>query len=324
MKNNQIFDEAAEWIVKMQSAPLTDKERQHFDEWRKKSVLHAQAWHKAELFLQHLGHFPEQGYHILQKSHSAARINMASKFILAFFMCFAMGALWTSDWKDYYFSDYSTKVGESKHIELEDGTHIDINTQTAFDQKYSATQRQLILHYGEIQVKTGHEFQHLYRPFTVSTSDADMLALGTVFNVQHLKNKQNHTCVAVIESAVKITLKQNQKYTMLNQGEQICFDADHFEPKQPLNSNTYTWKNGVIMADELTLESLLTEVGRYHHGHVHIQSELRQLKVSGSYPVNDLHALGKALALSYPIQFDSYLSDRIVHIKKDEKSERKN
>ena len=323
MKNKNILEEAAQWILKIQAEPLNLIEQQQFEKWRDQSIEHQRAWAKAELLLNGLKHFPEQGVHILSEGRRKAQHRFAGKFALVFCMLFTGGIFYSSDVKYQFLADYVTHMEKPQQIKLDDGTQVHLNVKTAIDVNYSKQQRQLVVHYGEVLIETAKEHQPHKRPFIVKTPHADIQALGTVFNVQLLKDKARLSCVGVIESAVKITLHKNKQSQLLHVGEQICFDAQRFSVKQPLNSNMSVWKNGMLMTHEMPLQQLFSEVSRYHHHYVRIDKKIRQLKVSGSYPLHDMPALLSALSLSYPVQVKSYFNHHVIDLVLKEQTKNK-
>ena len=322
MSQTQILKEAAEWIVLIQASALTDAQQIEFETWKNQSEAHQTAWLKAEYLLSSFEDFPENGQEIIKKGNHAARFQWTKQLVVACIACLGSIIAWNSEYKYLWLSDYSTAIGQQKNVILKDGTQLQLNTDTALDVRYTPHQRTLRLHYGEIQIHTAKE-THSDRPFFVETENAHLQALGTVFNVQYLKNKQQQTCLGVIESAVKVTLNQSKKMTVVQAGEQLCFDDTDFKALGQLDPNVLVWKNQMIMAFEMPLEQLFQEIGRYQHQYVDIAPQLKALKVSGSYPVNNLTQLQSALELSYPIRMQRHLGDHVITIQaKNEKREK--
>lgn len=323
MKHQQIYQEAAEWIIKIQQATLNETEQAEFEQWKTQSSMHQAAWSKAERLLNGLYTFPDDGQKLIVQANKKAQFNMSKLFIVVGLFGFGSMLLWNTDYKYQWWADYSASVGQQKQVELEDGTQLQLNTQSAVDVRYTTQQRSLYLHYGEIQVHTAQEQNALYRPFFVETESANLQALGTVFNVQYLKNNENNTCLGVIESAVKVSLNRSKQTKTVHAGEQICFDEQHFSTVQKLDPNVLAWKNQMVMAFEMPLEQLLKEVGRYQHQYVDIDPDLKSLKVSGSYPVNDFSTLKTALELSYPVKVEGYFSDHLLRIQTNHEKTKK-
>ncbi|WP_353172592.1 FecR family protein [Acinetobacter rudis] len=314
MLQQQIYQEAAEWILKKQQGTLTEIDQTRFEQWKQQSSAHQAAWEKAERLLMSLSDFPDDGQQLIEKGKKNSQLQLGSRLLLVGIFCFGGGILWSLGDQQRWLADYSTAVGQQKHIELEDGTQLQINTNTALDVHYSAERRSLKLHYGEIQIRTAHETHQPYRPFFVETPSANLQALGTVFNVQYLKNNADQTCLGVIESAVKVSLKDSKQSKILHAGQQLCFDQQNFKVVHDLDPNLFAWKNQVVMAFEMPLEQLMQEIGRYQHQYIKIDPKLKSLKVSGSYPVNDFNALQNALELSYPVKVQRYMGDHVMWI----------
>jgi transmembrane sensor len=323
MKQHQIYTEAAEWIIKIQQKTLDDIDQAKFEQWKAQSSMHQAAWSKAERLLNSVAEFPEDGHSLIEQANKNAQFNMSKILVIACLFGFAGLVAWNSDYKYQWLSDYSTSVGQQKQVELEDGTQLQLNTHSAVDVRYTVQQRALYLYYGEIQVQTAKEKNTHHRPFFVKTESANLQALGTVFNVQYLKDNENQTCLGVIESAVKVTLKQSKQTKIIHAGEQLCFDEQRFDTLTPLDPNILAWKNHMVMAFEMPVDELIKEIGRYQHQYIDIDPQLKSLKISGSYPVNDFKTLKTALELSYPIKVESYFGDHVLSIQsKTEKREK--
>ncbi|KAA8730884.1 FecR family protein [Acinetobacter qingfengensis] len=309
----EILEQAAQWVVKIRSEPLNAEQQQQFEQWRNASQQHQKAWQRAQRLLSTLQCLPNQSQNILEQSEKKQQQHLSKLMILVFLSITATAIAY---WQFYpaWNGDYSTKTGEQKQIQLEDGTQLDLNTQTALDVQFSERQRLIVLHYGEIAIQTGHENIDTYRPFIVESQHAYMQALGTVFNVRQLKQEQS-TCLAVMQNAVKVTLKQNTQSRIIHAGEQICFDAQHYQVQQTLQPLQYVWKNKVVMAYETPLNDLIKELSRYQTGYIYVDSEVKNLKVSGSFPIDQPVQLRYALEASYPVKVHNYLAGHLITIK---------
>ncbi|MBF3159044.1 iron dicitrate transport regulator FecR, partial [Pseudomonas aeruginosa] len=87
-------------------------------------------------------------------------------------------------WRDGFGADYLTAVGERRDLVLEDGSQVEMNTDSALDVRYDAGQRLLRLYRGEIYLRTAADRREPPRPFLVRTEQGLMRALGTAFSVR--------------------------------------------------------------------------------------------------------------------------------------------
>lgn len=308
--DQNILNQAAEWVIKIRSTALTLQEQQEFEQWKSQSKQHQQAWQRAQRLMATLQVLPDNMQQILlegQQQHT----QILPKLMIITGLAVMVGYFWQSSLYTRWSSDYSTQVGEQKKVILQDGTQLYLNTNTALDVHFTAQQRLITLHYGEISIQTGHEINTKYRPFIVENRDVTMQALGTIFNVRQTQ-KNHQTCLSVIESAVKITSKLQRYSHIIKAGEQYCFDQNQI--KQNLEPIQLVWQQQVIMAYEMPLQDLVKELSRYHKGYIHLDSKIAQLKVSGSFPTQDTEKLSYALQSSYPITVQQYLAGRVIVI----------
>lgn len=313
MNQQEILAQAAEWLLKIRSGELSQQQLQELEQWKHSSPAHEKAWRKAEKLLNVLNDVPQNSDAILQHGQQHSR-KILGKLVLSLLFASTAIYFWQDNWYYRLFADYYTARGEQQQILLEDGTQLDLNTSTALDVQYTAQQRSIHLHYGEIWIKTGHLAAYKDQPFIVTTKYADIQALGTVFSVQQLQ-KQQQSCVAVLESAVKITLKDSHTPQIVHAGKQLCFDARQSFGKQPVQPNQYLWRNHVIMAYDMPLKTLIQQIGRYQNRYFRLAPEIENIKVSGSFPLHDLDQLIQALQQSYPVDAQTYFDQRLVVIK---------
>ena len=206
---------------------------------------------------------------------------------------------------DYDFSaDYQTKYGEQKTVILEDGTRILLNNKTAFNVNYDEYKREIALNFGEIYIETAKDHKH--RPFTVLNKDGLMLALGTAFNVQ----QNNHfTTLAVLEHAVEIQSNQSQQKQILKAGYSINFDASQISTATNNSAENLIWHKGLVLVNRNSLDEFSKIIEKNYGVNVLISSDfsledLAEIKISGSYPVQNQEHLIELLEHTYPIRIE--------------------
>ncbi|NJC94503.1 hypothetical protein EXY05_26740 [Klebsiella pneumoniae] len=100
--------------------------------------------------------------------------------------------LWQSETGEGLRADYRTAKGAVSRQQLEDGSLLTLNTQSAADVRFDAHQRTVRLWYGEIAITTAKDAQQ--RPFRVLTRQGQLTALGTEFTVRQQDNSRSLTC----------------------------------------------------------------------------------------------------------------------------------
>lgn len=95
---------------------------------------------------------------------------------------------------------FSTKVGEQASFSMNDGTSIQLNTNSIVKVAYTNHQRHIRLIQGEAKFDVAKDRT---RPFTVTAGEKSFTALGTIFNIQ--KNSNQDIELLVSEGKVLIT-----------------------------------------------------------------------------------------------------------------------
>jgi transmembrane sensor len=116
--------------------------------------------------------------------------------------------------------EYASKPGERKSFQLPDGTQVSLNAGSSISigKSYGTTTREVILK-GEAFFEVQHNKQV---PFIVHTSDMDVKALGTAFNVRSYQGEKSET--ALLRGLVEVTLKNdNNRKILLHPEEKISW-----------------------------------------------------------------------------------------------------
>ncbi len=91
-----------------------------------------------------------------------------------------------------------TRGGERRAMQLEDGSQLELNVNTALDVRYDAKVRAIQLYQGEILVRPISGLQQ--RPFIVHTEDGSVLTRSTEFSIRKLARQ---TRVGVLQALSK-------------------------------------------------------------------------------------------------------------------------
>ncbi|MNE77579.1 fec operon regulator FecR [compost metagenome] len=123
------------------------------------------------------------------------------------------------------------------------------------------------------------------------------IALGTRFSV---RLDGPLTRVAVLEGAVAAR-PLHAAGLLLKAGERSAFDANQVLPAAPLESGDLAWEHGMLLARDMRLADLLQELGRYRPGVLRCHPAVRELKVSGAFPLTDTDASLRLLGDTLPV-----------------------
>ncbi|WP_423760148.1 FecR domain-containing protein [Burkholderia sp. NLJ2] len=193
-------------------------------------------------------------------------------------------------------SDYRTGVGERRDVQLADGTRVWLNTNSAFDVHYDDTKRALTLTMGEMLIDTAKDSQG--RAFFVDTPNGRMRALGTRFTV---RQSGAHTLLAVFDGRVEIRNLAGH-VEIVPAGQQRQFTAEAIDAPERVDPARETWSRGVILADDVTLDALISELDRYQHGHIGVDPSVAGIRVVGRFPADNPGQMLAMLERDLPIR----------------------
>lgn len=286
---HHILEEAAQWLTTMQEAPLTDAEQRRFSQWQSQSEAHQRAWRRAEHLLIQFRSLPtELASPSLRRSTDSGR-RRTVQALVAMLLAVPVGwQLWRHQpWRALMAADYVALQGQTQQATLADGSQITLNTATEVDVYFAAQERLLHLRKGEIYISTAKDPQQPPRPFLVRSAQGRMRALGTRFSVRQLADA---TWLAVYEGAVQVqpSNASETSWRVVSAGEQVRFGKEAIGTPVPVTEGQIAWRNGLLMADNMTLSEWSQELARYSGTTFDVAPSAHKLRISGVFPTHDL------------------------------------
>lgn len=154
-----------------------------------------------------------------------------------------------------------TTSGETKSIQLVDGTQITLNenSELKYPVTFASDQRQVHLKgeaYFEVQSDPT-------RPFEVQTDQVSVKVLGTIFNVR------SHPAEAVVqvsveEGKVQLSSQQTEKSVILTKGEVGSYHSktQQLTENKVNNKNASAWKSNVLTYKNAPLQEVLADLSQ--------------------------------------------------------------
>lgn len=286
-----IAQRAVQWMLELQSPPVSAATLQGWQAWRAQDARHEQAWQRIERFSERfagLSHNPDIAHATLTAAEPQRRRALKALTVLV-----AGGVLWSARdsrlWQDWR-ADYYSGIGEQRRITLADGTRVLLNTDSAIAVNFTAGIREVRLVRGEVQIDTGHDA----RPFWVLTRVGRARPLGTRFNV---RDGDGYCRVAVSSGAVALYPGQaSQPASVLQAGEQATLTAEQAGPGRTISALEQAWTDGIIIASEQRLEDFVRELSRYRPGHLGCAAAVADVRVSGTFPLASSERILQTLA----------------------------
>lgn len=298
-----ILAEAAEWLTVLHDSHASEADRNACAAWCAQSPEHAQAWERAQCLLARLHHLPPHiASPLLNNKQTFSRREAIRKLTLMLLIPAGASSLfWQSDQFQLLTGDYHTATGQIQRWLLPDNSQVTLNTQSSADVHYDDTQRLIGLKLGEIYIETHKDSRYPARPFQVQTQQGVIVALGTKFSV---RQQASHTQVEIIEGAVRIT-PDNGLPHILHAGEATHFTQFAVAPQHPCSTASLSWLQGMMVADNLPLATVVTELNRYRSGVIRCDDKVANLRVSGAFPIRDTDLALHMLLQTYPLSMHS-------------------
>jgi transmembrane sensor len=294
--------QALEWQVVLWSGEVTVEQQQLFEAWISHHPEHQQAWAEVQRMQQKLQSVPQQAIGLIRdKQPSSERRRLLRMLGFAVVTAGTVPVVRQSDTWQALAADYRTHTGQQEKVMLADGSQLIMNAATALDIAYSASERKLILHEGEIHLNSA-EHSTPNRPLRVQTRHGVATAMGTSFNV---RLKPHETRVSVYEGAVQLQSHHGQQSLLVTKGMQAAIQTNALTPVTT-NGNESAWLEGKLVAEQQRLGDFLDELSRYRSGVIRCDHVAANLVVSGVFPLQDTDRVLQSLAEAMPLRIDYF------------------
>lgn len=296
---------AAEWYARLGSGAAGDGATEAWQAWLAASELHRRAWMQVE---QVCGQFsrvpgPLAGQALRGGGGSHRRAVLCSLLLAGIAAPLAWQLGHSTPWRVWQASR-QTRVGERRPFTLDDGSLLVMDTDSALDVVFDASQRLIHLHRGRVLIATardaGAAAGEVGRPFRVRTGHGLVEALGTRFTV---RTQADLSQVAVIEDRVRVMQNGGAgEGILVGAGQQLDFGLSASAVPELSGPATAAWVTGSLVAVDMPLGEWVAELGRYRRGVLRCDPAVAGLRVSGAFPLDDTDRALQLLADTFPVR----------------------
>ncbi len=293
---------ALAWLVRRHSGEMGLAEQAAFEAWRAHPV-HAAAWREAEALWRDAGALRvTAGHGFAAPGMPVPRARaIGRRGWVALAASVAAGAVLVGRSGDLL-ADYATGIGETRRIDLPDGSTLHLGADSRVDLAFSADRRQVLLGRGEAMFEVAADPQR--RPFIV---EAGRIACSTAearFDVR--LGGDGEVRVAVAEHAVHVAaLAGTTIMPALPAGQALTIDATGraAAPRRISDTAVGAWRRGLLVAEGLTLAEVVDALGRYHRVWILLRgAELGNRRVNAVLDLPDLDRSLQLLAAALPLR----------------------
>jgi len=281
----QIQEAAATWFARLQGESVSGQQRTAFANWLAENPAHAREFNILEQIWNSSARLQPR----------LARQNLRRSIALGsiVFICGWLGLTW-------FDGRVLIEAGETRHMQLSDGSELDIAPRSRLRISIDGEQRRIDLLEGEIAVNVAIDRQ---RPFAIKAGGNTIRDIGTRFAVQ---TDTRHTRVTVAEGIVDILPDTTGQLALrLSAGEAVDIEDGKIGPAHNIERRlALNWTKGQLTFDAVPLAQVVGELNRFRKQPIVLEDVgLGQIRISGVFLISDEAAAPRALQQLVPISF---------------------
>ncbi len=285
---------AAQWLALLESGGADEQDRANLQRWRDTDALHEQAWQKAQALRQRFADLPSAlAMSTLDRPDPGRRVVLKR----ALGTVALVPAAWLISRQlplEVWRADLHTATGERKKVQLPDGSGLQLNTASAVD--IDLHSRRLKLIEGEMSLNMPGA-----SPLTIETRFGDVIVSRSEVCVR----QTSQGCrVSVFHGSVQLQPLQGLAIT-LKSGQQVSLQLTGAGVISSFDAQAPGWREGVLLADNQPLGDFLRELGTYRPGVLRWEPALENLRVTGSFRLDDTDRVLSLLTASLPLEVHS-------------------
>jgi transmembrane sensor len=320
---------AAHWLSVLSDENCTEPERQQFLTWLRASSQHVDEFLKVSHLDAHLNRrelWPNESVaDLVAAAKASGASNVATlglpenvgatrterKFVrwpLAAAAAFALVAVGLiagrSAIEQWLAPEYVTTVGEQRSITLQDGSVVELNSQSRLRAHFKDDLRAIELLDGEAIFRVAKDPN---RPFRVRTGATDIVAIGTAFNV---KASDSGTVVTVLEGRVRVNQRDAAEQSAaasakaVSEFELVVGDQLIVARAEPAirislrdTEKVTSWTERRLIFEDTSLSAAAAEFARYSLRTIRIDDpSVAGRKINGVFDATDPASLAEFLS----------------------------
>jgi transmembrane sensor len=295
--------EAAAWLARLRADDRSASDERAFQAWLGEDSSHVAAFEAVSTVWEAAGGLTRD-FRVRDVTHPLRR-----RAVLAGIGTLVVAGVTASAWQAAYAGVYETDVGEQKHIALDDGTQVFLDTDTRIRVHFSSAQRSVELERGRVNFRVAPDAT---RPFVVKAANREIVASRTTFDV-----RRDGERVSVVLIAGRAALRTNsavpaKMQDFLIAGERVVATATQIVRRDKPNLvPLLAWQTGQAIFENETLADAAAEMNRYTTLALVIDDPaVARLRMSGVYRVGDNAAFARSVAALLPVMLEIH-SDRV-------------
>jgi transmembrane sensor len=287
--------EAAAWLARLRSEERTAEDERGFRAWLAESPVNREAFEVTTAIFDMAG-AADRGMLAAGSASNVSRRNFLRTGVgLAAASLAGMVVYLRSG------STYATEIGEQRTVVLEDGTRVQLDTDTEIRVSMSDDLRRVRLRRGRAHFDVAEDPA---RPFQVIAGAQSLTASRAHFDVS-----RDGVVVAVLLEDGPVSIEPEDetggsaKPRVVAPGQRLVFaDEKIVREERPEMSRAIAWRDGRLAFFEDSVAAAVAEMNRYTRRPIVIlDAQVGEMRISGNYSVGDAEAFARSLSLLLPV-----------------------
>lgn len=311
---------AAHWLAVLSDENCTDAERRQFLAWLRASGQHVDEFLRLSRLNGHCARRelwpdtdvaeliaaakasgegniatlePAADFSSMRRSRKPMRWALAAAGACAFVVAGLIAG--RGFFQEWFPPEYVTALGEQRSITLEDGSVVELNSQSRLRAYFRKDLRAIELVDGEAIFRVSKD---PHRPFRVRTGITDIVAVGTAFNVSATDAR---TVVTVLEGRVRVNQREAAEQSAarsaqavsefeLAVGDQLIVGKAQPAIRVSLRDTekVTSWTERRLIFEDTPLSSVAAEFARYSSHAIRIDdAQIAERKINGVFDATD-------------------------------------
>ncbi|MBF8766832.1 FecR domain-containing protein [Pseudomonas putida] len=292
-------DQAIDWLVRLRfGSPGPDAQAQ-FQQWLSLHPHNGLAWQRVSNLGDELAGLPKDLSRRTLQGSKRQGISRRDQLKLGALLVVGSGLGWMAREPlglPELLADSATATGERRQLQGSDGSRIQLNTASAIDLRFTASQRRLALLRGEVSLDSNSDDR---RPFFIDTR----IAILRTLDGQLLVRQSDHGLLVAVRRG-EVTVMTGATPVRVHSGETLRVQANGSHQAVTPPSDPWGWTQGVLSVRQMPLADFVAELNRYRPGLLRCAPAVAKLMVSGTYQLADTNQILQLLARSLPVRID--------------------
>ncbi|WP_295513677.1 DUF4880 domain-containing protein [uncultured Pseudomonas sp.] len=289
------LEEAAQWFAELAADEVDPATERAWQRWLQADTRHAVAWARVEEISARFSALPTSGRAVLARRDALGR-RRALKVLSLALGGLALGWNRADDWRLGQGAELSTGVGEIRAFELAEGLSVWLDTDSQLARVGPSAQWRLL--------RGAAAFENRGAAILQLETGVGQLRLG--LGCCEVRRRDEGVEIASYTGSVGLFPQQMRSRT-LAQGQRALMTATAVRPLGRVDPGRQLWRQGRLVVDDWSLGALVDELARYRPGLLTCTAMVAQLRVVGSYPLDDTDRALAALADSLPVRVERRL-----------------